>query len=143
MYRYLALVLIITIIQSCHKKAGSNDDQYTCDMQKVKAMNAGKVSITNGVWGTIAFTEGDCMPTMLPASTCKTCAVKRTVRIYEYTTYQQATPSNGSRFFDSFSTNLIKEVETDDLGFFQTELPAGKYTIAIVENGKLYANGGD
>ena len=28
-------------------------------------------------------------------------------------------------------------------GFFQTELPVGKYTIAIVENGKLYANGGD
>lgn len=141
MSRYLTFVLLITIIQSCHKKTDSSSS-VSCDMPKVYAINAAKVTVTNGVWGTIASTEGNCMPAVIPGN-CKTCPVKRTVKIYEYTTRSQASPSNATIFFDSFSTNLVKEVETDDDGFFQTELPVGQYTIVIVENGKLYSNGGD
>jgi hypothetical protein len=137
------IILLITVVAGCHKEKDKHDDSDRCDMRKVYADNAARVTVTNGVWGTIAFMEGNCMPTVPAGNSCSTCPVKRTVRIYEYTTQQQAHPPTATKFFDSFDTQLIKEVGTDDNGFFQTELPAGKYTIAIVEEGKLYANGGD
>jgi hypothetical protein len=140
MYKYLPLVLLITILQGCRKNRDKNED--TCNVPKALAQNALKVTITKGVWGTIYITEGDCMPKVGETeSTCKSCTVKRTVKIYEYTTKQQATPGNYTTgYFDSFSTKLIKEVDTDNIGFFQAELPAGKYTLAFVENGKLFIN---
>ena len=55
----------------------------------------------------------------------------------------QATPQNLNRFYDSFSTQLIKEFDTDADGFFQVDIPAGRYTIVVVENGKLYPFGLD
>lgn len=143
MHKYLPLVLLITIMQGCKKDRVKNP--YSCDVHKARAENVLKVSINKGVWGTITFTEGDCMPKIIGTDqlTCKTCTAKRTVKIYEYTTRQQATPNNSQGFFDSFSTKLIKEVDADNNGFFQAELPAGKYSMAVIENGKLYVNVGD
>ena len=46
-------------------------------------------------------------------------------------------------FFNKFNTQLVASVDTDVNGFFQVSIPEGHYTIAIVENGKLYANNGD
>lgn len=137
-FRFCFLLFAIT---SCHKE---NPNLSTgCDIQKVYADNAAKVTITNGVWGTVSSMEGNCMPVVQPSS-CKNCPVKRTVKIYQYTLISNATPSNNSSiFFDSFNTALITQVETDANGFFQTTIPPGNYTIVVVENGKLYANGTD
>ncbi len=120
-------------------------DPTVCDIQKAHTENATKVTITNGIWGTVSSMEGDCMPSVPPqSSSCTHCPVKRTVKIYEYTLLSQAVPSDNSHvFFDSFSTQLVTEVNADDNGFFQTNIPAGHYSIVIVENGKLYANGTD
>ena len=113
-------------------------------MQKVQDDNASKVTIPIGIWGTVALMEGNCMPVVPPtASTCKTCPVKRTLRIYDYTKPDQASPSRSGTFYDSFTTTLIKEITTDDDGFFQTEIAPGHYTIVAVEKGKMYAFGPD
>lgn len=145
MKKWIALILLIAVIHGCKKN--KHNESASCNMFEVQAENATKITVTDGVWGTVSFTEGDCMPgfhTGLDVSTCKTCPVKRTVKIYEYTTVNQANPRGRlTTFYHSFDTKLIKEVDTDNNGFFQTDLPAGKYTIAIVENGKLYANGWD
>jgi len=135
------LVLLITY-SGCNK---DNSTSITCDIQKAYTENAKKVTIPAGVWGTVASMEGNCMPIIDPSlSSCKTCPVKRTVKIFEYTLAANATPAvNSPVFFESFSTRLITSVETDDNGFFQINIPNGHYTIAIVENGKLYANGTD
>jgi YD repeat-containing protein len=55
----------------------------------------------------------------------------------------QGTQRDFGEFYDSFSTRLIKEFETDDNGFFQVDIPVGRYTITVVENGKLYTFGWD
>lgn len=137
-----SLSFITLLFLSCQKE--ETETTVHCDIQKVYKENASKVSITNGIWGTVAFMEGNCMPIVLPStSTCKTCPVKRTVRIYKYTTLSQAVPQNGLNFFDSFSTQLVKEFETDDNGFFQTDLAPGNYSIVVLENEKLYAFGFD
>jgi hypothetical protein len=139
MKRLFFLCLISIPFFSCHK---DKEGEKSCDMAKVLEDNAKKATVTNGIWGTIAFMEGNCMPMILPSgNSCKTCPVKRTVRIYESTQVDQATPQNFGGFYDSFSTKLIKELDTDKNGFFQTAIAPGQYTIVVVENGKLYTFG--
>jgi hypothetical protein len=77
------LLIIMCVCISCRK-----DDLPVigCDIQKVYADNAARVTITDGVWGTVSSMEGDCMPMIPPSgSSCTHCPVKRTVKIYEYT----------------------------------------------------------
>jgi hypothetical protein len=137
----LSLLLFI----SCHKDNHNSTTPKTCNIQQAYANNVKKVTITNGVWGTVSSVEGDCMPT-IPAcnSCCQNCTVQRTVRIYQYTTLSDAVTSDPYNvFFDSFNTQLVVQVDTDEDGFFQADVPAGKYSIVVVENGKLYANARD
>lgn len=135
-------MLIAFALQSCDKDKAMSRGY---DMEKVYAENAEKVTITQGVWGTVSFTEGNCMPTAEPASsTCTTRPVQRIVKIYPYTLTVNAVRADDSNvFFESINPQLIAETTADDNGFFQLALPDGKYSIAVVEDGKLYANGGD
>ncbi len=140
MKHIIGCYLLLAIFSGCKK---DNATSIACDIQKAYIENAKKVTTSNGVWGTVSSMEGNCMPMISPSS-CTNCPVKRTVKIFEYTLLTNATPSgNSTIFFDSFNTQLIDQVETDDNGFFQINIPNGHYTIAIVENGKLYANGTD
>jgi len=141
MKKIIGLLILSLALFSCNK---DNPAAPRCDIQKIYTENEAKVTITNGIWGTIASMEGNCMPMLPSSSSCQTCAAKRTVKIYEYTLPGQATRSgNSPSFFDSFSTRLVAQVDADENGFYQTTIPAGHYTIVIVENGQLYANGSD
>ena len=142
MKKLLQFLLFSFTLLSCHK---NNTPSTGCNIQQVYNDNAKKVTITNGVWGTVSSIEGNCMPTVPPStSSCKNCPVKRTIVIYQYTLFTNATPSiNPTGFYDSFNTSLVAQVDTDENGFFQINIPAGHYIIAIVENGKLYANSTD
>jgi len=141
MKKISGLLIFFMVLFGCNK---DNPAPPRCDMQEIYTENEAKVTITSGIWGTVASMEGNCMPMVPSSSTCQTCAVKRTVKIYEYTLPGQATRSgNSPSFFDRFTTRLVAQVDTDDNGFFQTAITAGHYTIVIVENGQLYANGSD
>jgi hypothetical protein len=135
------LFLFIFFFISCHKDS-HNSTPPSCNIQQVYVDNAKKVTITNGVWGTVSSVEGDCMPTV-PAynSCCRNCPVKRTIKIYQYTTLNDVVTSDPYKaFFDSFTTQFVTQVDADENGFFQADIPAGHYTIVVVEDGKLYAN---
>ena len=126
---------------ACSQHLSSNSN---CDIQKSYSENANRVKSGTGVWGTVAFQEGNCMPTVGTSNTCKTCPVKRTIRIYEYTAPANATKAeNETGFFTSINTKLVREIKSDKKGFFQAELPDGQYTVVVEENGRLYANGTD
>jgi hypothetical protein len=109
------------------------------------------VTISRGVYGNVLFTEGNCMPLIIDTTPpnglqCRTYPVVRKVRIYKYTQQKDAIqpPSSMSgEFYSRFRTLLVAEIETDICGFFQISLPQGKYSMAVVENGLLYANGSD
>ncbi len=135
----IAILLTCTCFPGCNK---SKPPEIGCNIQKIYVQNAAKVNIVQGVWGTVSSMEGDCMPSVpSPNPACSNCPVKRTILIYEYTLANQATPSGNSFiFFDSFNTQLITQTESDNEGFFQVTLPPGHYSIAIMEDGKLYAN---
>lgn len=135
--------LFLVLLGACKK---DDRNRVGCNMAETWTANESKITISNGVWGTVSSMEGDCMPVIDPSENrCTHCPVKRTVRIYEYTNRSQANPSGGpySSFYSSFSTQLIRELITDRDGFFQTELPPGQYTIVTLENGKLYAHSAD
>jgi hypothetical protein len=143
MKKLMGICILAIAMTGCDK---DNEKPERCDIQKVYAENAAKVTITTGIWGTVSSIEGDCMPMVPPSpSSCSThCPVKRIVRVYQYTTANQATPSNGSYiFFDNFSTTLVAETEADANGFYQVSVPPGQYTVVNLENGKLHAKDRD
>lgn len=126
---------------SCGK---SDKPVKACDIDKVRADNAPKVTITQGLYGTLSLLTGNCIPMVPPnPNACSQCPVKRTIRIYEPTTTAQATPTNGNGWYDSFSTKLLKEFSSDDNGFYQVEIDPGTYTIVALDSGKLYSFGVD
>ena len=139
--KYSIFLLLVAFLQSgCSQRLNSSGN---CDIQKSYSENANRVKTGSGVWGTVAFQEGNCMPTVGTSNTCKTCPVKRTIRIYEYTAPANVNRGTDSGFFSSINSKLVREVKSDKKGFYQAELPDGQYSVVIEENGKLYANGTD
>ena len=116
------LFIVIFIFFGCDKDRTTHTD---CNIQQAYADNAKKVTITNGIWGTVSSMEENCMPVVPTTnSTCKYCPVKRTVKIYQYSLFSNATPSGNSTIFFDINTPLVAEVNTDDNGFFQLNIPA-------------------
>ncbi|HEY9561503.1 MAG TPA: hypothetical protein VIR29_12035 [Anseongella sp.] len=100
--------------------------------------NKFKITIEQGVSGTLLFQEGSCGP-VLDTLQCETYPVTRTIRIYELTTREDTKPDEGA-FFSEVHTKLVTKVESDKDGFFQVKLKPGKYSMFIEEDGRLYAN---
>ncbi|HEX6914912.1 MAG TPA: hypothetical protein VF145_06705 [Chitinophagaceae bacterium] len=137
---FCMFLFVAAFVSCCRKQTAAV--LPVCNINQTYASNAARATVTNGIWGTIASMEGNCMPVVNPM-TCKTCPVQRKVRIYAYTQYSQATPQGANSFYDSFGTQLVKEVDADADGFYQADLAPGQYTIVVIENGKLYAFGFD
>ncbi len=141
--KYLFSLLMFSVLLSC-QKAGVPVQNINCNMQSVKELNSKKVTISQGVWGTVSLRQGNCMPMVgSQSTTCSECPIKREVRVYAYTTTQDAEPNTGIKSFDGFKTQLIRIINADENGFFQATLPNGKYSVVFVEEGKLYANNFD
>jgi putative lipoprotein (rSAM/lipoprotein system) len=103
--------------------------------------NKGKITVKEGLFGTLIKAEGNCMPVIGPGSTCKRYPVKRTIHVYEYTKTSQA--ESKFTFFSNMQTKLVSTVECDEDGFFEAALPPGKYSVFVEENDSLYANSFD
>jgi len=143
MRKALLLLYIVALCASCGK-SDKPKPAVVCDIDKARADNASKVTIANGLWGTLSILTGNCMPMVPPGSTtCSHCPAKRTIRIYEYTTTAQATPANRGPWYDSFNTRLLKEFSSDDNGFYQVEIDPGTYTAVAIDNNKMYSYGID
>lgn len=69
------------------------------------------------------------------------CKVKRTVYIYELTTFEDVDQIDYSPLFSNIYTDLITTVESDEEGFFQVSLQPGTYSLFIKEGDNFYANG--
>lgn len=141
--RKLLLLILVASCFSCKKTTTINTAGPYCDIEKIRVQNRAKVTITQGIWGTLSRMTGNCMPVIGPKSTCRNCPVQRAIRVYEYTLRSQAVRTDTVDLFSSFSTRLIAEVNADADGFYQFELPAGHYTLAPIEEGRLYAGGFD
>ena len=97
------------------------------------------VSIKQGLYGCCTYKTGNCMP-IVDTNQCKWYAVKRTIYFYEPTTEKQTVNaySTHSTWYTKINTRLIAKTQSDDNGCYQISLPAGKYSILILENGRYY-----
>lgn len=139
---YLILVLISLLAISCNKE--DNNNEKGIDLIKLYELNEGKITISQGLAGTLIITEGNCMPmfdTYNWINTFKAYPVKRKILIYEYTLLNNVI--GYGPFYDSVETHIIGETESDENGFYQIKVDSGRYSIFILENEKYYASSGD
>lgn len=136
----VSLALLLCVFMGCESQ--KVEEAASCRFPDMESVSA-RITTTQGLYGLVTFTEGNCMPGAGTASMCKTCPVKRTVRFYEYTLPKDAVPSGTSGFYSSFKTRLVAEAESDLTGIYMVSLPPGTYSMVVVEDGKLYSNRGD
>ena len=118
----------------CH-----NEIDWTNKTVELRTHNEKKISITEGVWGTLVKTEGNCMPVInWENTTCKQYPVKREILIYEYTKMNE-TRHEFAKFFEIY-TKLVATTTCDEEGFFELALKPGKYSVFVREGDYLYAN---
>jgi hypothetical protein len=135
------IILILIFLISCESNRIQDDPKQIVNIDELIKNNLEKISINTGTAGTILKKEGNCMPMIGGFSTCVSYPVKRTILIYESTTFNNA--DGWGPLYNSVHTKLISKVDSDQNGFFQITLSPGKYSIFISENNKFYANGSD
>ncbi len=133
----ISLFLLLSF-NSCEPSAEDPSDKWLNNIEALLEHNAEKISISQGIGGTLVFTEGNCMPGAID-TTCRRYPVQRTVHIHECTHRSQADHIQGG-FHKDIETAIIASVITDREGFFEAELPPGKYSIFVEEDNLLYAN---
>ena len=133
----LSLVALFTV--SCEKNEHQETNIWTNETEKLCIHNESKINITEGIWGTLVKTEGNCMPVVdYENGTCKQYPVKREIVIYEYTKMNE-TKHEVTKFFEVY-TKLVATTTCDEEGFFELVLEPGKYSVFVREGGYLYAN---
>lgn len=130
----LSAALFLLTLVSCEVEELTGEAPR--DPDKLKEYNQRKMTIEQGVSGTVFFEEGNCMPPR--GDSCRTYPVIRTVRIYAFTTEKEA--AGDGPFYSGVSTQLIATATSDKDGFYQAALSPGKYSLFIEEDSLLYAN---
>jgi len=121
----------------------SCNDDYVNNTEELRKHNKKKISIIEGIWGTLVQTEGNCMPGVYGGiygknKSCKQYPIQREIMVYEYTTWEE-TEYSYPPFFEKVYTKLIATTTCDKDGFFEFELKPGQYSVFIKENEFLYA----
>jgi hypothetical protein len=87
-----------------------------------------------GIQGHVYLVTGNQMPSPdRPPS--KPAGMKTTLYIYELTNNSQVTREGA--FYSSISTRMVKQVMTDDNGYFKVKLKPGRYSL-FVKKGELF-----
>lgn len=140
----ITLIALFTVtLYSCSDDDTEPDSKWLNNIDALLEHNLERVRITEGLAGTVIFTEGNCMPQPVDdeemESSCLRYPVSRVVQIREYT-HRSKTEHQGGGFHTNVQTKLIAKVQTDAAGFFEVDLPPGNYSLFIKEQGSLYAN---
>jgi len=118
---------------------GGPFDPAGCPSAGPPDQNAGLLTIEQGALGNVWFWQGDFMPAE-PSGCIR--PVVRELRIHHLTTEDQAVRHGDSfSFYEAVHSPLITRVTSNARGFFEVELPPGRYSLFAVEGGLLYANG--
>ncbi len=90
-----------------------------------------------GITGHVYIVKGNQMPSPdRPPS--QPAGAKTTLFIYELTNTSQATQDGA--FYKTISTKLVKEVLTDENGYFKTKLKPGWYSLFVKKGELFYSN---
>lgn len=90
-----------------------------------------------GITGKILWFEGNMMPGPGKKDTGGK-PVQREIYIYQRTNMKTATATDS--FYKNIPSQLVKKVQSDALGHFSVQLPAGRYSLFTKEERGLFAN---
>lgn len=114
----------------------------SCKTQK----NITHQQLKQGVEGYVQEYAGNFMPMLNrnhPPSTPQPKPLATTVYIYEATDLKKVIQINQSPSYSTINTKLIATAQSDSTGYFKVNLPIGKYSLFIKQNGNFYANSFD
>ena len=93
--------------------------------------------IKQGICGIVLLKQGNQMPS--PGRTVSNGQpVSREIAIYKLTNISEVKNSNG--IFTGIKTALAAKTTSNEKGCFEIALPAGQYSVFVVEKEGLYAN---
>jgi hypothetical protein len=125
------LIIALLMLTGCNEDLKNNFIQRDNEI---------RVTISQGVWGTVRFWEGDFMPSTDHTSG-KITPVVRDIYIYEAATMNDLVFSSSSGVFvNEVKTKFVKKVTSDKAGFFQTALEPGNYSFFVKENDLYFAS---
>lgn len=136
-------ILIPVLFNSCDKQEIDPYEKQQQKLEKLYKKNQSKISVGQGVAGTLIMKEGNCMPMTGPYegdNPCRSFPVKRIIQVYEPTSHSEVESSEPGPSFEEIHTRLIAETESDEEGFYELELDTGRYSLFIIEKGMYYRN---
>lgn len=93
----------------------------------------------SGIKGHLYRVSGNQMPSPGEPKTAPQ-GMKTMLYVYELTNISQVSRSEGSPFYRTISTKVIKEIESGDDGSFQVKLDPGQYSLFVKKGDLFYAN---
>jgi hypothetical protein len=96
---------------------------------------------TSGITGVVYNISGNHMPApnQRPPTTPPP-GVKATICIFELTSDSQTTRLGSSPYYQAIHTHLVRQLDTDDKGFFEVALPPGTYSVFTKKGDLFYAS---
>ena len=128
---------------SCNEEEINPYEKQKRELEKLYKKNQSKISIDQGVAGTLIMKEGNCMPMIGPYegdNPCRSYPVERTIQVYEPTSGSEVESNGPVPTYEEVHTKLIAETESDKDGFYQLAIDTGRYSVFIIEKGKYYRN---
>ena len=102
-------------------------------------------SINTGIYGSVIERYGNWMPVVNPDDTTHgERPIIREIYVYEYTKIQEFDKVYYTLYpINKMPHKLVAKTKSLANGFFEIELKPGTYSVFLLEEGQLYANGGD
>jgi hypothetical protein len=133
-----ALLLCLAIVLMASPVASAQAKKYK-PKHRNQHHNACRKNIDQGLAGTIYLLEGNFMPSPGGKSGGTTKAVQRTLEIYPLTKQSDA----GGTFHPRPATKPVFRGQSCEDGSFKIGLAPGRYSVFVVVDKKLFANGTD
>ena len=101
--------------------------------------NTGKLNIKQGVYGHVYWLQGNMMPSPDEPNANGGKPIEKQINIYKVVSFKDV--EGQAPLFTKINAELVKTVKSNAQGFYQCELPPGKYSIFTVEEeGSFFAN---
>jgi len=98
--------------------------------------NNGEMKMKQGVYGDVYWVQGNMMPSPDEPRANQGRPIERQINIYKVATFKEV--EGQAPLFTKINTELFKTVKSNSKGFYQCELPPGKYSIFTVEEKNSY-----
>ena len=136
MKKILLIALAMLSLMACENKEKKNDVETPIEAP----------TITQGIYGQVRERYGNWQPVLDPNDKNRGYRpIVRDIYVYEYTTVKDFDQAYIDCLYpaDKMPKPLVATTTSKENGFYQLQLEPGKYSVFMLEEGSMYADGGD